>query len=114
MLRCIPHFFALLKKTEFRELVESGKGFCMRHFVRLMELAETDLPNSQREWFYPMVLKQMEENLTRVKEDIDWFVGKFDYRQAGADWKNSKDAVSRGMQKLRGLYPADKPFKLDP
>lgn len=114
MNRYYETFFALIKKPEFRELVESGKGFCMRHFARLMESAETELPNSQREWFYPTVLNQMGENLARVKEDIDWFVGKFDYRQAGADWKNSKDAVSRGMQKLKGLYPADKPYKLDP
>ena len=28
-----------------------------------------------------------------------------------ASWKNSKDAVSRSMQKLRGGYPADAPFK---
>ena len=49
----------------------------------------------------------MEENLVRVKEDLDWFVGMFDYRQQGADWKNSRDAVPRTMQKLRGCYPAD-------
>jgi len=35
----------------------------------------------------------------------------FDYRQQGADWKNSKDAVRRTMQKLRGGYPADPPYK---
>ena len=49
-----------------------------------------------------------------VKEDIDWFVGMFDYRSAGRDWKNSRDAVSRGMQKLQGLHPTDPPYKQDP
>ena len=53
----------------------------------------------------------MEQNLIRVKEDLDWFVGMFDYRQAGADWKNSRDAVSRTIQKLKGIYPADPPYK---
>lgn len=114
MNRYYETFFALTKKAEFRGLVNEGKGFCMRHFLELMERAEENLPNSQREWFYPTVLNQMKENLARVKGDIDWFVGMFDYRQAGADWKNSRDAVSRGMQKLKGLYPADKPYKLDP
>ena len=38
-------------------------------------------------------------------------VEKFDYRNASADWKNSRDAVSRSMQKLRGIYPADPPYK---
>lgn len=107
-------FFTLIKKPEFRQLTEECKGFCMRHFAQLLEKAETELPNSQREWFYQTVVQLMRQNMVRVKEDIDWFVGMFDYRQAGADWKNSRDAVSRGMQKLQGLYPADKPYKLDP
>ena len=53
----------------------------------------------------------METNLIRVKEDVDWFTAKFDYRNANAPWKNSQDAVPRAMQKLEGLYPADKPYK---
>ena len=28
-----------------------------------------------------------------------------------ADWKNSKDALQRGMQKLKGGYPADQVYK---
>ena len=28
-------------------------------------------------------------------------------RNKDADWKNSKDAIQRGMQKLKGGYPAD-------
>ena len=55
----------------------------------------------------------MKENLARVQADLDWFIAKFDYRNAGADWKNSKDAVSRSMQKLRGGYPTDGPYKQD-
>lgn len=107
-------FFTLIKKEEFRTLAENSKGFCMHHFAQLLEQAEEKLPNGQREWFYETVIRLMRENMTRVKEDIDWFVGMFDYRQAGADWKNSRDAVSRGMQKLQGVYVADKPYKMDP
>ena len=40
-------------------------------------------------------------------------MGMFDYRQQGADWKNSKDAVPRTMQKLRSGYPADPPYKAE-
>ena len=79
----------------------------------LLELAKEDLPNGQREWFYDTVIPLARENLVRVKEDLDHFVSMFDYRSAGKDWKNSRDAVSRSMQKLRGLYPADPPFKMD-
>ena len=104
-------FFALLKEPEFRKRVEEGKGFCMRHFAQLMEQAKDKLPNAHREWFYETVVKVMEENLLRVKEDLDWFAGMFDYRNTGRGWKNSRDAVPRTMQKLQGLHPADPPYK---
>ena len=48
----------------------------------------------------------METNLKRLEGDVSWMVEKFDYRNADADWKNSKDAIQRGMQKLKGGYPA--------
>lgn len=109
--RYLETFFVLLKEAEFREKVAGSKGFCLRHFRELLESARENLPNAQREWFYTTVFALMRENLQRVKEDLDWFVAKHDYRNAGADWKNSKDALARGIQKLQGLYPADPPYK---
>ncbi len=106
-------FFYLIKDEEFRKKVEQGKGFCVHHFAQLLEAAETKLRGGQTEWFYDTVLQTMKENLQRVQGDLDWFIDKFDYRNASADWKNSKDAVSRSMQKLRGGYPADPPYKQD-
>ncbi len=113
MKRYYDTFFYLLKEGSFRQKVENSKGFCMRHFARLMTEAEENLPQKHAQWFYDTVLSLMKENLARVQGDIDWFVQKFDYRNASADWKNSKDAVSRGMQKLQGIYPADPPYKQD-
>ena len=45
--------------------------------------------------------------MARVGEDVAWLVEKFDYKNKDADWKNSRDAIQRGMQKLWGGYPAD-------
>ena len=111
MSRYFETFFVLLRDGEFRQKVQNTKGFCMRHFARLLQEAEEHLPNSQREWFYKTVFALQEENLIRVKDDLDWLVAKFDYRNAGADWKNSKDALARTMQKLEGIYVADPPYK---
>ncbi|MCR5734338.1 MAG: DUF6062 family protein, partial [Lachnospiraceae bacterium] len=52
-----------------------------------------------------------EDNYSRITEDITWFCDKFDYRNKDADWKNSKDAIPRTMQKIAGGYPADDPYK---
>ncbi len=106
-------FFALLKEPEFRSRVAASKGFCLAHFGELLHYAGEHLPNAQREWFYETVLPLMEENLRRVKDDLDWLIAKYDYRNASADWKNSRDALPRTMQKLAGIHPADPPYKAD-
>lgn len=113
MRRYYATYFHLIKDAEFRAKAEAGKGFCMHHFMRLLEVAQEKLPNSQIEWFYTTVCQQMKDNLARVQGDLDWFIDKFDYRNASAPWKNSKDAVSRSMQKLKGGYPANGPYKQD-
>ena len=56
--------------------------------------------------FYQTLLPLMRENVNRVYEDVAWFVEKYDYKNRDADWKNSKDAIQRGMQKLRGSDPS--------
>ena len=111
--RYFATFFVLIKEPGFREKVERSKGFCLHHFAQLLDHAGTDLSNSQREWFYETVMGLMKTHINRVKEDIDWFVQKHDYRMSNAPWKDAMDAVPRGMQKLRGGHPSDKPYKTD-
>jgi len=111
--RYFATFFYLLKDKEFRTKVENSKGFCLKHFGQLLHVAEEKLPNNQRQWFHDTIFTLEEKNLLRVKEDLDWFIAKYDYRNAKADWKNSRDALSRTMQKLQGFYPADPPYKKD-
>ncbi|MBE6958313.1 MAG: hypothetical protein E7447_04095 [Ruminococcaceae bacterium] len=111
MARYFETFFYLLKEPEFRQKVEKSKGFCMRHFAQLLETAEDHLPNAHREWFCKTVPGLMLENMARVKEDLDWMVAKYDYRNASKPRGNSRDALQRSMQKLQGIYPADKPYK---
>ncbi len=111
MSRCYHTFFELLKEEEFRNKVKNCKGFCVRHFARMLKEAERYLPESQKDWFYPTVYGLMVENMERVKGDLDWFIAKFDYRNASAPWENSRDALPRTMQKLQGLHPSDPPYK---
>lgn len=106
-------FFTLLKEPEFRQMIEGCKGFCLPHFARLLQEAKAHLASADAKWFYDTVYPVMEENLTRVKEDLDWLIAKYDYRNAGADWKNSKDALQRMAQKLGGGYVADGPYRKD-
>lgn len=106
--RYLDTFFFMYKKDgEMKKMMENSKGFCLHHFGDVCKRADVELNDKQKAEFYPFVFKQMQDNLKRVGEDVAWLVEKYDYRNKDADWKNSKDAVQRGMQKLRGSYPAD-------
>lgn len=105
-------FFYLYKEdSEFRSKVNNGKGFCLHHFGQLCETGESKISDKDKPEFYKAMFDLMDKNMSRVYEDISWLIEKFDHVNANADWKNSKDAVGRGMQKLRGSYPADPPYK---
>ena len=99
------------KDSGFKEKVLSGKGFCLTHFGDLCEHAELNLKENQKKAFFSPLFDLMQKNMNRLDEDISWLIEKFDYENKDADWKNSKDALQRGMQKLKGSYPADPVYK---
>ena len=106
-------FFSMYKREEdFRKQVSQTQGFCLTHFKTLLLGADKHLSGKERANFYDMVLPMMEQNLNRVYEDVAWFIEKYDYKNKDADWKNSKDAIQRGMQKLRGSDPSMQPHKI--
>ena len=110
--RYLDTFFHLFTHNEdFKELFMNCKGFCVSHFGDIMTGADTKLSAKQKETFYPALFKMMENHLKRLEDDISWFVDKNDYKNAQADWKTSKDAIPRGIQKLAGIYVQDPPFK---
>lgn len=111
--RYMDTFFYLWKQDgDFRQKIREGKGFCLHHFGDLCESADVSLSNREKEDFYETVLPLMERNMERLSEDVSWMVEKFDHTNKDADWKNSRDAIQRGMQKLKGGYPADGPYKM--
>lgn len=106
-------FFKMYRSDEeFRKQIASSKGFCIDHFKVLCEGADSMLSDKERADFYDVMLPLMRENINRVYEDVAWFVEKYDYKNRDADWKNSKDAIQRGMQKLRGSDPSLPPYVL--
>lgn len=112
--RYLDTFFELYKgNKEFQEMTANSKGFCMPHFIDLMEAAENKLNDKQKETLYPVVFRLMEDSFKRLTEEVTWFTDMFDYQNKGKDWGNSKDSIQRCMQKLGGGYPADPPFQAD-
>lgn len=110
--RYLDTFFVMYRKdSDFLSMVKHSKGFCIPHFGDLCEMAEQKLSQKEKEAFYPAMFQLMTTHMDRLQEDVSWLVEKFDYRNKEADWKTSKDAIQRGMQKLSGGYPAAPTYK---
>jgi len=110
--RYLDTFFFMYKKdNDMTQMLKNSKGFCLTHFGDICAQADVELNDKQKADFYPLIFQLMMDNFERMSEDVSWLVEKFDYRNKDADWKNSKDAIQRGMQKLKGGYPADAPYK---
>ena len=98
-------------EKEFLDLVRASQGFCIHHFGDLAEVCDRKLGKKEKDQVFPLLFEQMERELSRVQEDIDWLIEKYDYRNRDKDWKNSQDAVQRVMQKITGGHPADPVFQ---
>ena len=86
--------------TEFKQLFDSSKGFCLPHLALVLEMAGKTLSAEQTKTFQKKVAEIELENLKRVEGELEWFTLKFDYRNTDKPWGNSKDAVERSINKL--------------
>ena len=112
--RYLETFFDMYRKdAEFQKAFREGKGFCLPHFGKLVDAAELTLSDKEKPEFYQILFPLMQQNMERMYNDLDWFCDKFDYRNKDADWKTSKDAIPRGIQKAAGGYPDMEPYTSD-
>lgn len=103
MHRYLHTFFHLYRQDgEFRKKFQEGKGLCIPHTGQLLEAAAEELSAKELGAFAKVLAGTERENLDRIQEDISWFIKKFDYRYEQEDWKNSRDAVERTVNKTRG------------
>jgi len=102
--RYIATLFHLYHSSEdFRDKFKASKGFCTIHYKNLYKAAPKYLSGEQLNNFINELNQMYLDNMKRVRDDLEWFINKFDYRYADEPWKNSKDALPRSMQKTNGL-----------
>ncbi len=108
--RYLHTFFHLYQNdADFRKKFESCKGTCIPHASELIRLAPKELPAKLLPDFVNTLCSLLTENFDRMQEDISWFCRKFDYRYYNEPWKNSRDAVERTVNKLRGWCVGTEP-----
>lgn len=100
----ITLFYLYKNDDNFRTKLKSSKGFCLKHYAVLYEESEHHLSGSLQENFIKDLNEVFLTNMYRVREDLEWFTNKFDYRYANEPWKNAKDALPRSINKINGIH----------
>lgn len=90
-------------EREFRSKFNDCKGFCTNHYSLLHTSAPKYLSGEELQGFMKQLDYLYIENMKRVRDDLEWFINKFDYRYAEEPWKNAKDAMPRAMLKTNSI-----------
>ncbi len=107
--RYIDTVFHLWKKDEaFRDVFGKGKGFCTYHYALLYDAGAEKLDKNGYHEFLEALNRVYFAGMERVNDDIEWFINKYDYRYQNEPWKNSKDAIPRGILKTNHLFPTER------
>lgn len=102
--RYIATIYHLWKNdAEFKNTYNNSKGFCTKHYAMLLKSAGKHFSPKQLDEFFDITNSLYYKNMERVREDIDWFINKFDYMYRDEPWKNSKDALPRTLIKVNGI-----------
>ena len=96
-------FFLWKKDDEFKEKFKSAKGFCTPHYSLLLKKAAAHLKGDDLESFIGIINDMYITNMERVRDDLAWFINKFDYKYQNEPWYNAKDSVIRSLVKTNGV-----------
>lgn len=94
--------YLFFKEPDFRANFMASKGFCLKHFEALLAFAGKELSAGKKAEFVLALLPLQLKNMQRVQDEVNHFTKMFDYRNQHADWKNSRDAVPRSIEKISG------------
>lgn len=83
----------------FRQKYAACKGFCTTHYGQLVQAASEKLSGSILNDFMTVTNQLYLDNMKRVRDDVAWFINKFDYQYADEPWKNAKDSLQRAVIK---------------
>lgn len=96
-------FYLYEREAEFRVQFQESRGFCVKHYRMLYERAPRYLNKKYLEEFLKALKEQFLENYKRVRDDLEWFICKNDYRYKEEPWKNGRDALPRALTKIDSI-----------
>lgn len=107
--RYIDTLFCLWESDPaFKALYQSCKGFCTLHYDFLLRISPEYLKGDALKEFIDQTNELYLKNMERVKDDLSWFINKFDYKYQDEPWYHAKDSVVRSMTKANGVILSDR------
>lgn len=91
------------RDPEFRARLATFDGICLPHTRLLIRESYSGLPAATRSQYTHLLRRQLHDGLTRLDQELGWFIQKFDYRFRQADWHNTKSAPERAAARLAGV-----------
>ena len=93
-----------LYKTDkaFQKAFEGSKGVCMRDLPLLMTLADETLSGETLRAFLTTLYALQKREMDKLQAELDGFCVKFDYRNKDKPWGDSRGALERTVNRLRG------------
>lgn len=89
---------------DFRNLYGEQPLICLPHYGMVLEAAQK-LPKKELAVFESETTRIAKRYFTELSGDVTHFCRMFDYRSAGGDWGNSKDAIERAIRFLTSREP---------
>ena len=90
-----------------RQLYAQQEYICMPHYTMVLEAAQK-LPKKNYNPFEAETSRLAKAYLDTLCHDVTHFCRMFDYRNAGGDWGNSRDAIERSIRYLTSREPEDR------
>ncbi len=86
-------------EQEFQELYAAQPHICLPHYGLVIQAAQK-MPKKSFAPFEAVTTRLAKAYLEELSGDVTHFCRMFDYRSAGGDWGNSRDAIERAMEWL--------------
>ncbi|MGE5557684.1 MAG: DUF6062 family protein [Bacillota bacterium] len=108
LIRSADNFWHLMKtEPDFVTLVRGSRGFCIPHFRLLWERGLAACGGAHYGRLMEPLLEWEFDLLEKADMRLKKFIRKFDYRFADTPMDEEKDALERGLNKLRGVRTGD-------
>lgn len=87
-------------EKDFPALFAESKGFCMKHFTRLLQYVS--YAGKSADNYLETLINVQKKALDKAESDLNMFASKFDYRNAGRVSDRYDNAIAEAIKILKG------------